>query len=105
MVAAGRRRRGVERYDDDSASHYSWDSTVANRDAVRPGDVLVLWDSDVLLGASVIENSVIGTGSKTLGRCPNCEVSNYEPRATLKPTYKCYPCRAEFDVPVTSPQP
>jgi hypothetical protein len=102
LVVTGRDRRGGERYDDDPASHYSWDSTVPNRDAVQPGHVLVLWDSDSLLGASVIERLDSGTREKTVGRCRSCEGSNYEQRKTMTPRYRCYQCKAEFDEPLTS---
>jgi hypothetical protein len=102
LVVTGRDRRGSERYDDDPASHYSWDSTVPNRQAVRPGHVLVLWDSDSLLGASVIERIDSGTREKTVGRCRGCEGSNYEQRKTMLPRYRCYQCKAEFDEPLTS---
>lgn len=100
LVVTGRDRRGGERYDDDPASHYSWDSTVPNRNAVQAGHVLVLWDSDSLLGASVIEQIDSGTREKTVGRCRSCEGSNYEQRKALTPRYRCYQCKAEFDEPL-----
>ncbi|MFC8935664.1 hypothetical protein ACFT1A_26575 [Rhodococcus sp. NPDC057135] len=50
-----RRLGGGEKYDDDAASHYSWDSNVANSRQVSPGDVIVVWYQVDLIGASVIE--------------------------------------------------
>jgi hypothetical protein len=102
VVKGGSRRRGVEGYDDDPGSHYSWDTTVPNRENVRPGDALVLWDSRTLLGASVIERIETGSTTKIIGKCRGCGRSNFEPRLTMKPKYRCYQCKAEFDDPVTS---
>lgn len=102
MVEGGSRRRGVEGYDDDPGSHYSWDSTVPNREKVRAGDALVLWDSQTLLGASVIERIETGSTTKMIGKCRGCGRSNFEPRLTMKPKYRCYQCKAKFDDPVTS---
>lgn len=101
LVVTGRDRRGTDRYDDDPASHYSWDSTVPNRDAVSVGDALILWDSRTLLGVSVIETIGTGTQLKTFARCQSCGGSNVERRRTLIPAYRCYVCKAEFDEPRT----
>lgn len=103
-LVSSRDRRGTERYDDDPASHYSWDSTVPNRDAIRVGDALVLWDSNNLLGASVIDRIDTGASTKLVARCPECARSNVERRKKLTPPYRCYDCKEEFDAPKTNSQ-
>ncbi|MGW4329681.1 hypothetical protein ACWEKR_27775, partial [Nocardia sp. NPDC004573] len=97
-----RRLGGGDKYDDDPARHYSWDSTVPNHLQVRIGDIVVLWDEIELLGASVIEQIAVGNAVKRRGRCPtaSCNSTNYEPRKTKRPIYRCYKCTAEFDDPV-----
>lgn len=102
LVVTDRDRRGNDRYDDEPASHYSWDSTVPNRDAVQVGDALVLWDSHTLLGASVIEYIACGTAQKNIVRCQGCGGGDFERRKTLTPTFRCPRCKAEFDEPVTA---
>ncbi|WP_067885324.1 HNH endonuclease signature motif containing protein [Nocardia vaccinii] len=100
--AAYRRLGGGEKYDDDPSRRYSWDSTVPNHRNVRPGDIVVLWDEVESLGASVVERITTGHAVKRRGRCTNpaCRTTNYEPRKTIRPIYRCYDCGAEFDDPV-----
>ncbi|MGW5923824.1 HNH endonuclease [Nocardia fluminea] len=97
-----RRLGGGSKYDDDPASHYSWDSTVPNHLKVRAGDVILLWNEVESLGASVIERITKGNAVKRRGRCVNtkCRTTNYEPRKTMRPTFRCYECGEEFDDPV-----
>lgn len=94
-----RRQVKGEHYDDHCESHYSWDSTVPNHEDVKVGDLVAFWDSDVLLGISVIEHIQVGTAKKTVGKCPQCGKSSFEARKTMKPTYRCYDCDALFDGP------
>ena len=48
MLAVGdnRQHAGNEGYDDDPATHYSWDDTVPNCSRPRPGQRIVLWDKN-----------------------------------------------------------
>jgi len=94
-----RRLGGGEKYDDDAASHYSWDSNVANSRQVSPGDAIVVWDQNDLIGASVIETIAEGEKTKAIGRCRECGTTNYLERKTLQPRYRCYDCGTEFDEP------
>lgn len=101
MLAAGedRSRASNDGYDDSPSSHYSWDSTVNNRDQPAVGHVIVLWDKKQLLGVSVIEKIEHGTGVKDTYRCAKCGSSKVETRATMEPRIKCYAegCKATFD--------
>ncbi|MFQ6398971.1 HNH endonuclease [Nocardia sp. KC 131] len=96
-----RRLGGGSKYDDDPARHYSWDSTVPNHGRVQAGDIVVLWNEVESLGVSVIERIVEGQAVKRRGRCPteSCQSTNYEPRKTMRPVYRCYECETKFDDP------
>lgn len=99
-ISVDERARAVnDGYDDDPARHYSWDSTVAHSRDLRVGDAIVLWDKQVLLGASRIERITTGTATKAVYRCRECSGSNIKPRKTRTPTYRCEDCFAEFDAP------
>ncbi|WP_323182806.1 HNH endonuclease [Aldersonia sp. NBC_00410] len=93
-----RRLIGSDRYDDDAASHYSWDSSVPSHATVAEGDAIVIWDN-LLLGASVIEHIEHGTKEKRTSRCPECGRANVVMRSTMQPPYRCDDCHAEFDQP------
>ena len=58
----GERRQhgGNVGYEDLPSSSYSWDNTVANFASPVPGEGIVIWDGDTLLGASVIEKIIEG---------------------------------------------
>lgn len=94
-----RRIVGNDKYDDNPASHYSWDSSVVHHQEVGVGDVIVIWD-EYLLGVSVIDRIETGTGTKTTSKCPHCGRSNVVSRKHKLPVFRCDDCRAEFDEPV-----
>ncbi|MFE9576345.1 HNH endonuclease [Nocardia sp. NPDC006044] len=97
--AAYRRLGGAAKYDDDPASHYSWDSTVPNHANVAIGDVVLLWNQTESLGVSVIDNITLGTADKRRARCPSCNSVNFEDRTTVRPIYRCQNCKHVFDDP------
>jgi len=103
MLAAGNDREhgGNDGYDDNPKEHYSWDDTVPNHALPQPGHIIVLWNKEILLGASVIEQVDRGRQQKELHRCPKCGKAGIKPRATLLPRYKCYKCEHLFDEAVT----
>lgn len=100
-MAAGDEREhgGNDGYDDDPSVHYSWDSTVPNHERPRSGDVIVLWDKETLLGASMIESIVHGEVEKTLYRCPTCGRAHIKRRKRTLPRYRCFDCREDFEDP------
>ena len=75
MIAKGERRQhgGNLGYEDLPSSSYSWDNTVANFASPVPGEGIVIWDGDTLLGASVIEKIIEGENEKVRHRCPECK--------------------------------
>jgi ribosomal protein L37AE/L43A len=103
VLAAGddRQHGGNDGYDDDPASHYSWDSTVPHSVDLAVGDRIVLWDKQVLLGASVIERISSHDAVKSVHRCPNCHKASIKERRVRKTGFKCFECGTEFDLPET----
>jgi predicted RNA-binding Zn-ribbon protein involved in translation (DUF1610 family) len=96
-VAGKRHHGGNDGYDDEPSEHYTWDSTVANHAQVKIGDSIVLWDRDLLLGASTIDAISRRSGIKTLYSCPKCGRAKINARVRSDPAYKCYACGNEFD--------
>jgi predicted RNA-binding Zn-ribbon protein involved in translation (DUF1610 family) len=102
LLAVGddRQHGGNEGYDDAPESHYSWDSTVPNHASVMAGDAIAIWDKQLLLGASVIEEIEVGEAPKSLYSCTACGRASIKARRRLSPRYKCYSCKAVFEDPV-----
>jgi hypothetical protein len=90
-IVAGDNRQhgGNEGYDDVVRSYYSWDNSVGNWKQIKEGDQIVLWDKQVLLGASVIE-SIDRTPdfTKRFYACPVCD-GRIKARSTLTPRWRC----------------
>ncbi|MEU8379547.1 HNH endonuclease [Streptosporangium sp. NPDC048865] len=101
VIAVDKRKRASDGYDDDPSRHYSWDERVPNATAIAVGDVIALWDTDALLGLSVIESIEIGEGEKDIWFCPFCGRADIAPRTTKTPEYICWKCKREFDQPAT----
>jgi predicted RNA-binding Zn-ribbon protein involved in translation (DUF1610 family) len=101
MAVSGRTQHGGnDGYPDSPRERYLWDSTVPNHSAVSAGDRIVLWDKNVLIGASVIEAIETGSAEKVLRKCPQCGKAGIKSRLLIEPTYKCYKCKHEFDDPL-----
>ena len=100
-VGTDRQHAGNDGYDDDPARYYSWDSSVPNHARPRVGDEVAVWDKDVLLGSSSIEQICMAAGSKEVHRCRECGRSGIKARASKRPRFYCYQCKAEFERPKT----
>lgn len=88
---------GNDGYDDKPREHYSWDSTVERCKEVAVGDRLVLWNSKALLGASVIQDIVVGNDIKPLYRCPNPKCGKAKIRLPKNGVDgMCYKCNVAF---------
>ncbi|MFC6130791.1 HNH endonuclease [Streptomyces spororaveus] len=96
-VGDGRKHGGNSGYDDLPSEHYSWDSAVPHHAELTVGDVIALWDTTSLLGISVIEAIDTGQAVKDVFFCPSCSTSEFQPRKTKSPKYRCLKCKAEFD--------
>ncbi|GGK23772.1 hypothetical protein GCM10011583_64630 [Streptomyces camponoticapitis] len=99
VLAKTESKRVGEGYDDEPSTHYSWDDGVPNFGALKVGDVIALWDSETLLGLSVIEAIDVGEGEKNSPYCPYCGKADVATRKTMTPVYKCWKCRKTFDQP------
>lgn len=104
MLAVGEDRQhgGNDGYDDSPSTHYSWDDTVPNHGAVRPGDRIVIWDKHTLLGVSTVEAIEEGRLRKQFHSCRDCGKAGIKERKTKSPRYRCHECGATFDRPRTS---
>ncbi|MFE3205571.1 HNH endonuclease [Embleya sp. NPDC059237] len=88
-------------YDDKLSEYYSWDSTVGNSKALAEDDVIVLWDSKVLLGVSVIEKIlVVDDVEKNSNRCPTCRSNDVYRLKTGSHPFGCRGCHQPFDDPL-----
>ena len=76
-------------YDDDPASVYRYDSTVPNSRQVSRGDLVLLRDREMLLGAGLVERIVSRSGTKKRFRCPICNITGIKKRDGLSPRLRC----------------
>ncbi|MFE5191914.1 HNH endonuclease [Streptomyces sp. NPDC056628] len=99
VLAKAGSKRISEGYDDNPATHYSWDSTVNNHAKLKVGDVIALWDGTELLGLSVIENIEVGQGEKDTPYCLKCGKADVAERKKKLPRFVCWnqECKHESD--------
>lgn len=89
-------------YDDVLSESYHWDSTVAHHAEVAVGDLIVLRDESLLMGASIIDGISKEPDRKLRRRCPECDNTDVRPRKSKQPTWRCYSgCGFEFREPKT----
>lgn len=90
MAVQGRIQYGGKlRYDDDPARIYRYDSTVPNSRWVSSGDLVLLRDRKVLLGAGRVERIESGSGSRKRRRCPVCNIATIKERRVASPKWRC----------------
>ncbi|MDH6608454.1 hypothetical protein M2164_004089 [Streptomyces sp. SAI-208] len=99
VLAKDGSKRISEGYDDNPATHYSWDSTVPNHATLKVGDVIALWDATELLGLSVIEDITVGQGRKETPYCLKCGKADVAERKQKLPRFVCWnqECKHEND--------
>jgi hypothetical protein len=90
---------GAPKYPDELEVCYVWDTTVPNGRYISPGDLAVVRDDRIVLGAGWIDSIQTSPGSKIRYRCPNCTSTDFKYRTRRQPSYRCASCTAEFDVP------
>ncbi len=105
-VSGERSWQSNDGYDDELGEVYRYDSAVGNHKQVNVGDVVVLWDSDLVLGVSRIERIDSESSTKLRSRCPKCDRTGIEYRK-LAGEFTCtHPrCRARFAEPVKKLEP
>ena len=101
VLAAGENRihGGNGGYDDLPSEHYSWDSTVPRHALLKAGDIVVLWNKETLLGASIIDSIQVEDRTNAYFHCPECLGQAFKARATKSPRWRCNSCFHEFDIP------
>ena len=103
VIAAGQSRThgGNDGYDDEIENFYSWDSTVAHYRDLKIDDHIVLRSKHSLIGAGVLEDIEIWSGSKIRYRCTNksCSSTKIKKRSSKVPIYNCQVCKIPFETP------
>lgn len=90
---------GNDGYNDDLKVQYEWDSTVKHHSRVCPGDTVVFWNKNQLLGASEVTKISTKSSNKDRYRCPTCMSTRIKKRSIKTPTYRCQEqdCKFEFN--------
>ena len=100
IVISGKRQYGGHKgYEDNPTKVYPYDSAVANSRRLSEGDVVLLRDSQKMLGVARVEQVVPSQGSKQRLRCPECRTTGIKGRKKKKPRWRCNNGH-EFDVPL-----
>lgn len=88
-------------WENETGSHYVWDSRVPNSRHIKEGDLLALRDYDGLLGISLFDRIEKQDSTAFSARCPRCGRSKIKQRVTKQPKYRCYgdDCGVKFDEP------
>ena len=90
---------GVLAYPDELGVRYVYDTMVPNGRYIAVGDLAVVRDNRVVLGAGWIDSIEVVPGSKVRYRCPNCTSTDFKYRIKKDHAYRCAQCTTEFDVP------
>lgn len=85
-------------YADELHSVYRYDSFVPNHLRIAKGDLLVLCDKKKVLGVANVSRLESFDGTKTLSRCPKCEIATIKERKQKRPRFRCRDGH-EFDEP------
>jgi hypothetical protein len=92
--------RGTLLYPDELGVRYVWDNTVPNGRYVAVGDLAVIRDNRIVLGAGWIDSIESAPGRKIRYRCPSCASTDFKYRTKQQFAYRCANCTAEFDVAI-----
>jgi HNH endonuclease len=90
-------RHGVTSYPDELGIKYVYDTTVPNGRYVAAGDLAVLRDGLMVLGAGWIDSIEVSAGQKYRPKCPECNSADVKLRQKLRPRYRCNNCYEECD--------
>jgi hypothetical protein len=83
---------------------YEWVSKLPNGNEISVGDLLIIRDSEFVLGFSIIDCIDVSRKVREKNTCPKCGVAQVRVRKTIKPIYMCAACSATFDSPNTEKQ-
>jgi ribosomal protein L37AE/L43A len=88
---------GTSAYPDELGVLYAYDTTVPNGRYIAAGDLAIVRDNRIVLGAGWIDSIETVPGRKIRHRCPHCKSTDFKLRQTRQPRYRCAQCTAEFD--------
>lgn len=86
-----------EGYGDVLGESYVWKADLPNARRIAIGDAIVLWDNEVLLGVSWIDEIEEFTALRSTYTCPSCSKADVRTRITVLPRYRCGDCGATFN--------
>lgn len=86
-------------YGDQLTSVYRYDAAVQNHKQLAEGDLVLIRDSDHLVGLAQIEKIVSSTVDKVRQRCPTCGKVTIKLRKTSTPPWRCS-AGHEFQLPI-----
>jgi HNH endonuclease len=84
-------------YPDELGVRYVYDNHVSHHAEVQVGDLALIRDEKVVLGAGRIDDIQVEPGYKVRQRCPTCHSTDYKLRVKVRPSFRCSSCFAEFD--------
>src|SRR5262249_39497928 len=87
LARTARLATGEVAYPDELGVRYVFDSTVANHGSVSAGDLAVIRDDEVVLGAGWIERIQAVPTQKIRNRCPSCGRTEFKFRSTAALAY------------------
>ena len=79
---------------------YEWVAKLPFGRDLKVGDVIILRDSNNILGFSLIENIEIFQKERKNNLCPKCSIAQVRERKNKTPKYMCAACGTEFHNPV-----
>jgi hypothetical protein len=91
---------GVLAYPDELGVRYVYDNMVPNGRYIAVGDLAVVRDNHVVLGAGWIDSIEVASGRKIRYRCPHCTSTDFKYRSKKVHPYRCGTCTTEFTTPV-----
>ena len=91
--------RADDGYSETLGESYEWVSKLPYGGDIKVGDVIVIRNSDYLIGFSIIETIEVTEKLRENSLCPKCAKAQVRERKTKNPKYMCASCHNEFDVP------
>ena len=76
-------------YEDDLERTYRYDATVPNHKQIAEGDLVLIRDSEHLIGVARIERITALAIKKIRQRCPECGKVDLKFRKTRSPPWRC----------------
>ncbi len=100
VVEQDREYSGNAVYSDDPRSSYQYDSLVPYHRQLKPKDLVLIRQDDVLLGAANVESIEETQHKRAVYHCPVCDTTDIHRRKTRQPEFRCgrgheFPSRRE----------